>query len=186
MYACRTTGSRRRGPSETLRGALDIIILRSPAAVWPVLAGFYEIATRVERDRLNAITSATKRFEYDISRIGAGALFKIPIKLMLEWVAADPDGRIAFLLNFFPILEQKSDEWTWHPALQKLAKLYGDRKRFRDALRRRIYPSSWSGSLKPHLMSFKTPLDSWSNDAFLGDWAITMLENVNHSLETDL
>lgn len=186
VYACRTTGSRRRGPPEALRGALDTIILRAPAAVWPVLASFYEIATRVERDRLNAITSATKPFAYDVSHDRAGALFETPINLMLEWVAANPDGRIAFLVTFFPILEQKGSEWTWHPALQDLAKLYGDRKRFRDALRRRIYPSSWSGSLKPHLMSFKEPLASWSNDAVLGDWAATMLDGVNRSLESEI
>lgn len=104
---------------------------------------------------------------------------------MLDWVAADPDGRIAFLLTFFPILEQKDGEWTWHPALQKLAKLYGGRKRFRDALRLRIYPSSWGGSLNPHLTSFKAPLASWTKDAVLGDWAGTMLDNVNRSLESD-
>ncbi|KIC33608.1 hypothetical protein [Leisingera sp. ANG-S5] len=186
VFACRTSGSRRRGPPEVLRGALDTIIPRAPAAVWPVLASFYEIATRVERDRMNAITSATKPFASDLSRIGSGALFDIPIELMLEWVAVDPDGRITFLLTFFPILQQKSGKWTWHPALQKLAKLYGDRKRFRDALRQRIYPSSWSGSLKPHLMIFTEPLASWGSDAVLGDWAATMLDGVNRSLESEI
>lgn len=185
VFACRTSGSRRRGPPEVLRGALDTIILRAPAAVWPVLASFYEIATPVERDRMNAITSATKPFASELSRVGAGALFNIPIELMLEWVAVDPDGRIAFLLTFFPILEQRSGEWTWHPALQKLANLYGDRKRFRDALRQRIYPRSWSGSLKPHLLMFTEPLASWSSDAVLGDWAATMLDGVNRSLESE-
>lgn len=185
VFACRTSGSRRRGPPEVLRGALDTIILRAPAAVWPVLASFYEIATPVERDRMNAITSATKPFASELSRVGAGALFNIPIELMLEWIAVDPDGRIAFLLTFFPILEQRSGEWTWHPALQKLANLYGDRKRFRDALRQRIYPSSWSGSLKPHLLMFTEPLASWSSDAVLGDWAATMLDGVNRSLESE-
>lgn len=182
VHASRTNGSRRGGPLDTLRGALEIIMRRAPAQVWPVLASFYEIATGVERERLNAITSATKPFASDHSRIGPGALFETPFKLMVDWVAADPDGRIAFLLTFFPILEQENGEWTWHPALQELAKLYGGRKRFRDALRLRIYPSSWSGSLKPHLMSFKAPLASWSNDVVLGDWADTMLDSVTRSL----
>ena len=183
VQACRTTGPRRGRPSDVLRGALAIITQRAPAELWPILASFYEIATRIERERLNAITSATKLFAYDVSRIGAGALFETPLKLMLYWVAIDPDGRIAFLLTFFPILEQKDDEWIWHPALQKLATLYGSSKRFGEALRLRIYPSSWGGSLNPHLTSFKAPLASWINDPALGDWAGTMLENVNRSLE---
>jgi len=98
---------------------------------------------------------------------------------------ASAAGRIAFLLTFFPILEKQDGEWTWHPALQKLAKLYGGRKRFGDALRLRIYASSWGGSLNPHLTSFKAPLASWTNDLVLRDWAGTMLDNVNRSLERD-
>lgn len=181
--ACRTTGPRHSRPSDALRGALALVVKRAPDEVWPVLASFYEIATKVERERLNSITSATKLFAYDVSRIGAGALFETPLKPMLDWVSGDPDGRIGFLLSFFPILEQKADGWIWHPALQKLAKHYGRSKRFRDALRLRIYPSSWGGSLNPHLTSFKAPLAAWTNDPVLGDWASTMLDAVNRSLE---
>ncbi len=183
--ACRTTGPRRGGPSDALRGALAIVIQRAPDEIWPVLAGFYEIATRVERERLSGITSATKLFAYDVSRTGPGALFETPLKLMLEWVARDPAGRIGFLISFFPILEQEDGAWTWHPALQKLAKLYGRVKRFRDALRLRIYPSSWGGSLNSHLTSFKAPLAAWADNPVLGDWASTMLNNVTRSLESD-
>lgn len=186
VEACRTTGPRRGGPSDALRGALLITTQREPSEVWLVVAGFYEIATQVERERLNAITSATKLFAFDVSRVGEGALFQTPLKLMLDWVVADPDGRVAFLVTFFPILVHNGEEWTWHPALQQLAKLYGSKKRFRDALRLRIYPGSWGGSLSPHLASFKAPLASWTNDAVLGDWAETMLDNVTGSLESDV
>lgn len=180
--ACRMTGGRNGRSSDALRSALPIVIQRAPTEVWPVIAGFYEIATRVERERLNSIISATKLFAYDVSRTGAGALFGTPLKLMLDWVKADPDARIGFLLTFFPILEQKGETFAWHPALQQLAKLYGGRKRFRDALRLRIYPSSWGGSLNAHLTSFKAPLAVWANDRVLGDWASGMLDNVERSL----
>ena len=136
--ACRTTGTRHGRPSDSLRGALAIVVKRAANEVWPVLAGFYEVATRVERERLGSITSATKPFAFDASRTGPGALFDTPLKLMLDWVAGDPDGRIGFLLTFFPILKQKADSWVWHPTLQHLAKLYGRSRRFRDALRLRI------------------------------------------------
>lgn len=181
-HACRTTGGHGGRSSDALRGALSIVIQRAPTEVWPVLAGFYEIATRVERERLNTITSATKLFAYDVSRTGAGALFGTPLKLMLDWVEGDPDARIGFLLTFLPILEQKGDTFVWHPALQQLAKLYGSRKRFKDALRQRIYPSSWGGSLNAHLTSFKAPLASWTKHRLLGDWASSMLDNVERSL----
>lgn len=180
--ACRSAGGRNGRSSDALRSALPIVIQRAPTEVWPVLAGFYEIATRVERERLNTIISATKLFAYDVSRTGAGALFGTPLKLMLAWVKADPDARIAFLLSFFPILEQKGGTFVWHPALQQLAKLYGGRKRFRDALRQRIYPSSWAGSLNAHLTSFKAPLAAWAKNPVLGAWASGMLDTVERSL----
>ena len=101
---------------------------------------------------------------------------------MLGWVKGDPDARVGFLLSFFPILEKKGEIWIWHPALQKLAKLFGRSKRFRDALRLRIYPSSWGGSLNAHLTSFQEPLAQWADDPALGDWAGTMLDNVTRSL----
>lgn len=64
-----------------MRAALAIVIKQAPNEVWPVLGGFYEIATRVERERLSAITSATKLFAYNVSRIGPGALFDTPLSL---------------------------------------------------------------------------------------------------------
>jgi hypothetical protein len=181
--ACRTTGGRHGRPSEALRVALAIVVKRAPEEVWQVLAGFYEIATRVERERLNSITSATKLFAYDVSRTGPGALFETPLKLMLEWVAVEPDARIGFLLSFFPILEQDGETWVWHSALERLAKLYGGSKRFREALRLRIYPSSWGGSLNSHLTRFKAPLAAWVHDRVLGDWASSMLDAITRSLE---
>ncbi len=183
--ACRTSGAHSTRVTDALRKALDLVVTRAPNTVWPVVAGFYEIATRIEREHLYGITASTKRFAYDVSRTGPGALFSTPLALMLDWVAGDPDGRIGFLLIFFPILAQKENVWVWHPALQKLARRYGRSKAFRDALERRIYPTSWGGSLNPHLTSFLEPLSSWSDDRLIGDWASRMHGNVTRSLESE-
>ena len=183
--ACRMSGARSSRPAEALREALGLVVTRAPNSVWPVLADFYEIATRIERERLYGITAATKLFAYDVSRTGAGALFGTPLALMLDWVAGDPDGRIGFVMTFFPILEQKEDLWVWHPALQKLARRYGSSKAFRDALGRRIYPTSWGGSLNPHLTSFVEPLATWSGDRLMSDWASRMHDMVTRALESD-
>lgn len=181
--ACRTIGGQHGRPSDALRAALAIVVARAPNELWSVLAGFYEVATRVERERLNLVTSATKLFAYDVSRTGSGALFGTPLPLMLDWAAGDPDGRIAFLLSFFPVLERHGEAWAWHPALEELARVYGASKRFRDALRQRIFPSSWGGSLHAHLAAFSAPLAAWTDDPVLGDWAGTMLDAVTRALE---
>lgn len=180
--SCRSVGTRHGRPANALRTALAVVVKHSPQEVWATLAGFYEVATRVERERLNPIVAATKPFAWDVSRIGPGALFETPHALMLDWVEADPDARVAFLVSFFPILERREHGWFWHPALQKLATKFGTSKQFRAALRNRIFPSSWGGSLNAHLTSFKEPLAAWAEDAQLGDWASSTLEAVNRSL----
>ena len=183
--ACRISGARHGRPTDALRTALGTVVQIAPAEVWPILAGFYEIATRVERERLGTIISATKAFAWDVSRTGPGALFGTPMELMLDWVKDDPDGRIGFLVSFFPILEQTENGWTWHPALQRLADLYGSSKRFRAALSGRIFPSSWGGSLNAHLTSFKAPLAAWIEVPALADWANSTLESIKARLEDE-
>ena len=150
-----------------------------------MLAGFYEIATRVERERLNGIVSANKLFAYDVSRTGAGALYQTPIGLMLDWVKKDPDARIAFLVSFFPILVQQEQGWVWHPDLQRLADLYGASKAFQVALRVRIFPSSWGGSLNAHFTSFIAPLEAWEGNGLIGEWASGTLDAIKRALEDE-
>lgn len=183
--ACRTTGAISNHSSNLMRNALPIVIQHVPAEIWSVIAEFYNIATHVERERLNKIVSATERFSYNALQTGAGALFGTPLNLMLDWVKVDPDARIGFLVTFFPILEQKNNSWAWHSDLETLAKLYGQSNYFKEALSLRIYPMSWGGSLKPHLASFKVPLASWVSDHVLGEWASIMLDNIARSLDSD-
>lgn len=183
--ACRSGARRRARPSDALRAALATVIDAAPNEVWAVLAGFYEIGTRVERERLNGIVSANKLFAYDVSRTGAGALYQTPIELMLDWVKKDPDARIAFLVSFFPILVQQEQGWVWHPDLQRLADLYGASKAFQAALRVRIFPSSWGGSLNAHFTSFIAPLEAWEGNGPLSEWASGVLDAIKRALEDE-
>lgn len=183
--ACRAGPGGYGGRLDAVRAALTTVVEHQAAEIWAVLAGFYVTATRAERERLNSITSAVKPFAFDVSRTGAGAIFASPKELMLSWVDADPDNRLGFLLSFYPILEFQDGQWSWHPALQELANLYGGQRQFRASLRARIFPSSWGGSLREHLSSFKDPLTAWTIDPILGDWASTTLQKVDAWLEDE-
>jgi hypothetical protein len=183
--ACRSVGGRHGHNSDALRSGLAIVVQHAPQEVWAVLAGFYETGTMAERERLNAIVSPTKPFAWDVSRTGPGALFATPLSTMLNWADQDPDARTPFLVSFFPTVEQREGVWSWHLELQALADRYGASKPFRAALRRRIFPNSWSGSLNPHLTSFKEPLATWTSHDSLGDWASSTLEVINRSLDDE-
>lgn len=181
--SCRLVGSRSFRPAGALRAALAIVVRHSEEA-WPVLSGFYAVATRPERERLAAVTCAVKPYAWNTVRTGAGPLFETPIDRMLEWADEDPEGRVAFLVGFFPVLEMDCEIMRWHPALQVLADRYGGTRHFR-SVRNRIFPNSWGGSLVEHLTGFLKPLAAWAGDHALGDWAASMSEAVSEALKSD-
>lgn len=94
---------------------------------------------------------------------------------ILDWVADDPANRVAYPMSFYPMLGQDGESWHWHPATEKLANLYGMLKPFRAALRARILPSSYSGSLEDHVRRFLEPLAAWATHPMLGSWATSLL-----------
>jgi hypothetical protein len=186
VRACRSDpGGYARG-SDALRVGLTLVMEVRPEAAWAVLAGFFETATRLERDRLYRIIGSTKPFGQEESRVGPGALFVTPKQTMFRWADVDPEARASFLVSAYPILEQIGGDWCWHPEFQALADRYGATRSFRDGLRARILPASWGGSLVPHLEAFQAALAAWTDDPTLGEWATALKEDVDRWLEVDV
>lgn len=185
-HACRTPMTGRYRTLEGLRKIVPAVVGKAPGEIWAVVAGVYATATEAERDRLNQIVGATKRFAGDGSHSGPGALFGTPESLMLDWVDKDPGNRIAFLLSFYPILERNQIAGTcnWHPALQRLADSYGALRSFGKALRLRIFPRSWSGGLDVHFAEFREPLESWAHAPSLDQWSRSVLQDIDAWLES--
>lgn len=169
--------------AEALRKSLVPVVDKAPLEVWDVLSTFYEGATRYERERLGRILAPTQPYGREVGRSGPGLLFKTPESALLTWVNADPEARLGFVLSFYPILVQKDETWVWHPALERLASRYGASPAFRAALRARIFPRSWSGSLGGHLASFLAPLASWEAHAALGEWSERMRTDIESRSE---
>lgn len=170
--ACRSVGGYANRPSKALRAGLSIVAAHAAAEIWPVLAGFWEVATRIERDRLSMIVAASDRFAYNNpDRTMGGALFAVPSDAIIDWVEVDPAGRMAFPIT---ILQRTDEAWAWHPALLDLAERYEDLKAFRAALRARILPGSFSGTLRDHLHKVEAPLAAWSGHATFSGWAATL------------
>jgi hypothetical protein len=159
---CRIEAGVYRRPTESLRGALPTVMAAQATAVWAGLAGFYETASRAERDRLARTVGSGRAFAQDVDRAAAGTLFSAPESDLLNWVEGDSAERIGFLVSFYPLLATDEGKLTWHPAFLRLADRYGALPRFRNALQARILPSSWGGSLVTHLERFRAPLTEWA------------------------
>ncbi len=156
---------------DAMRGALAIALRDQPTEIWLSLSQFAETATSLERHRLQSLIGPGRSGEaYD----GAGILFGVPEDQMFAWADRDPGPRAAFLASFYPtIVKDGEAEYTWHDAMQRLANRYGAEEMFRDALVRRMRPSSWWGSIVPFLKKYLRPLEEWSSHSVpqIASWA---------------
>lgn len=169
---------------EALKSALAVVLQKAPEAVWVPLAAFYEVATRSERSRLVGAISNRSPLDERSGAFDAGLLFGVPHDQLEAWAAGDPKTRIAFLVSFFPILERsKEGDIDWHPAFQRLLNRFEDVRALRYALRARIFPRSWSGSLNAYIEPFIAPLKAWKDHPIWGLWATETLDAINRSLE---
>jgi hypothetical protein len=171
---------------EALQSALAVVLQKAPEAVWVPLAAFYEVASRSERSRLFGAISKRSLLDERSGAFDAGLLFGVPYDRLEAWAAVDPKTRIAFLVSFFPILERSEDgDIQWHPAFQRLLDRFHDVRALQHALRARIFPRSWSGSLEAYLEPFIAPLTAWKDQPIWGLWATETLDDINRSLKAE-
>lgn len=171
---------------EALHKALATVTPRAPDAVWHPLAAFYEVASRAERGRLLGLIAKRSSLLEGTNAFEAGLLFQVPFDLMAAWAEADPVNRLSFLVGFFPILQALDDgEIGWHPACQRLMDRFEADHALRHALRRRIFPTAWSGSLRSYVEPFVRPLTTLESHSTLGPWAMETLTSVNRCIDAD-
>jgi hypothetical protein len=141
---------------------LKLLVSEEPSLTWQIISRFFEIATPSERRQLeNLIKPGRYDFEGK-SHSEAGILFGIPEEDLTSWARLDPDNRIALLCKFYPMLaSDEADVPTWHSAMERLAGEFGGIAEFRRGIARRMYPSSWSGSIVPYLEVYLDPLEKW-------------------------
>ena len=169
---------------EALQSALAVVLQKAPEAVWVPLAAFYEVASRSERSRLFGAISKRSLLDERSGAFDAGLLFGVPYNRLEAWAAVDPKARIAFLISFVPILERSEEgDIDWHPAFQRLVDRFEDVRALRYALRERIFPRSWSGSLDAYLEPFIAPLTAWREHPTWGLWATETLDDINRALK---
>jgi hypothetical protein len=169
---------------EALQSALAVVLQKAPEAVWVPLAAFYEVASRSERSRLFGAITKRSLLDERSGAFDAGLLFGVPYERLEAWAAVDPKARLSFLVSFFPILERSEQgDINWHPAFKRLLDRFEDVRALRYALRARIFPRSWSGSINAYLEPFIAPLTAWKPHATWGLWATETLDEIDRRLK---
>lgn len=146
---------------DSIRKVLSLLVVRKPLPTWQVISRFYEVATSLERHRLENLMGPD-RYAFDGKEPnGSGVLFGVPETELLTWSRDDPASRAPFLCTFYPLLAEIDGNWHWHSSFERLAAEFGQVREFRSSIARRLHPTSWSGSLVPQLEIFLGPLEKW-------------------------
>lgn len=147
---------------DSLRAVAKLLVKHHPESIWGAVSRFYEMASRSERSRLDTLFGAEQHGFDGKEAMGEGVLFGLSESKLIEWAGVDPHDRIGFLCTFYPILRTESTgRLRWTAEVERLAGQFGQIEEFRDGLARRLYPTSWSGSLVPHLTARLEPLEEW-------------------------
>jgi hypothetical protein len=153
---------------------IRLLVQEKPILLWNIVSRFFETATPSEVYYLKAlIGSPQHKFDRE-SHNKEGILFGISDAECRKWAKINPELRTPFLCIFYPVLA--TDEIgnnKWHPALETLTYDFGAVQEFRQALARRLYPNSWSGSIIPYLEMYLMPLQTWFNHPVfeMSSWA---------------
>lgn len=170
---------------EPARKIIKLLVKEKPSQLWDVITRFFEIATPLEIHRLERLIGPSRHGSDDDYHHGGGALFGIPESERINWAKADPVKRTPFLCYFYPLFDTSTQhDHEWHPSLEHLTHEFGSVEEFRQALARRFYPHSWSGSILPHLKVYLKPLGTWFTHSVpeMALWA----RNMYHSLEKQI
>ncbi|WP_327211857.1 hypothetical protein U8Q06_12540 [Rhizobium beringeri] len=170
---------------DAVRNVVALLREHAPLTVWSQVTQLYGSATPIERNRLKRLIGpSSERFDQS-SDFMAGPLFGVPVEPIYEWADGDA-GRPPLLVDFYPILEDEAAT-RWHPDLEIIASRYGDNSAFREALAKRMRPSSWSGSIVPLLEIYLAPLKSWFGHPVrsLAAWANEQYHHVERQIEIE-
>lgn len=100
----------------------------------------------------------------DDNHLGAGLLCDLPADLYLAWVRKAPEKRARFVMKWLPIVQKANDgSLLWHSAFVAFVNEFGQHKFVLPEASVRMLPSSYFGSIAPHIAPLVPLLKSWSS-----------------------
>jgi hypothetical protein len=164
---------------------IKLLVKKHPVLIWRSLSHFFEIATPSEIYYLVNLVGSPQHALDGESQNKAGTLFGVSDNDCRAWAKIKPEIHSPFLCTFYPATEiDSAGNNQWHPALVTLTHEFGAIEEFRTALARRLSPSSWSGSIIPHLETYLKLLETWFKHPIpeMSQWA----KNISRSLERQI
>jgi hypothetical protein len=167
-----------------VRSIITSLLASYPNEVWHELS---KILT--SRDPLVSFYVESLFEPPDDNHLGPGLLHGTPPGFYLDWVRKAPGARAVIVMKWLPIVTTRSDGTrTWSPELEAYIDEFADQPRVLVGLARRLHPSSWWGSVVPHLEPFLPLLETWTQNHLRPEvrrWAREQTDYINAEIEAN-
>ena len=152
-----------------MQSVIGVLLARYPKEVW------HEAAKLLTSKDWRVRFHAEHLFEpYHQNHRGAGLLHGLPTSVYLSWVRKAPATRAHVVVKWLPITETRDGKLAWSAQLGEYVNEFAHQPRVLDELTRRLRPTSWSGSIVPHLQPLLPLLETWvagGQRPELAEWA---------------
>jgi hypothetical protein len=161
---------------EPVRRILTRLIKDFPNEVWAGVAPLLIISDPMHRHRIQQLVGVGHGDQLELSTLG-----NLPQGVYLDWVRKDPAKRGRAVMHWLPLVRKNDDgSLSWHPELEDFIAEFGGTASVLDEIASRMHPSSWSGSIVPHLELWLPLLQQWLNHPLVEvrAWAQNRIEGL--------
>lgn len=168
----------------SVRKALDALMGIHPDQVWAVISS--NIISPSWHVRFYARKLLESRSHDD--HLSRGIAFNVPLELILQWVRQEPQHPAALAVDWLPVAVKDQDgSLKWSREVEEYIREFGGIPDVLHALSARMHPTSWWGSLAPHLEPLIPLLETWRthpNPAVRG-WASRTIDALRKEIREE-
>lgn len=144
---------------DPVRKSLTILARLYPAQVWEEVAK--KLTSKSWDVRFYSERLLVSR--HGDNYLALGIAFDVPPATFLAWVRAAPQERAAKAVDWLPVAVRAEDGILhWHAEMEAFVIEFGDQPEALQAIAKRLRPTSWWGSLAPHLEAILPLLEQWT------------------------
>ena len=139
--------------------SLNSLAELNPGAVWDEIARLLTDESPQIRRQVSQLLVRTHVEKY----LEHGIAVNIPAAILLNWVRGAPEERAAIAINWLPVTQMgDNDVMQWHPEMMSFVSEFGSHPGVLPAIERRLYPTSFWGSLVRYLEPLIPVVETWT------------------------
>jgi hypothetical protein len=142
---------------EPVRKILAGLVKDFPTEVWTSVAPFLVVPDSMQRHRVQQLVGVGHDDHLSLSALGG-----LPSEAYLGWVRENPEERARTVMSWLPLVRKDDDgSLSWYPGFEAFVAEFGSIPSVLDEVAIRLHPTSWWGSVVPHVELWMPLLEQW-------------------------